>query len=217
MNENLMKLYNSDYTHSAKARLKKNMEIALKAHSMFLNDNREYLTEPTDKTVQGYLRSYAIKHQMYRSCFKPDSPFTAKLIEVNKFKCQALFLLSDNFMLNISRTLGKLKMPAEAGYKIKASQNNGEFYEQLWLDLPECEPEYPLNGKKYAVLTYNVDCNNEYSHMAIMVPNPGLKSFMYYDSILELAHVVEMDFMPEEEEEIVSLKKTIESEARKLS
>lgn len=208
--------YDKDINMRAKRYFRDNIELSLKAHMLFLKDNSDYFNSPKRSSVVGILRNFAIEKQLYYSAFNPDAPYLASFVEVNNFHYNALYLKTENFLINIARTMKPKKLPSASKYRINNAKANKGLSGQMVL--PFCEKDELIGERKYLLLTYNINSENELEHLGLIIPNPDLNAFYNYDNLLELPRSIKNEkTVIEEEKQVVKLKEDIQKQSLSIA
>lgn len=194
-----------------RATIYNNMEIAMKAYNMMLIDNDALFKFEKSTTAKGHLRTLFIEKQFSDSSFNPKASYAVRLKEVNKYHHKALFIETDDFLINIARTMKYPMLPSASAYKMEHAKNNRELNAQYELRLDDMDKidNNIVLPKKYAFLTYGVQ-NEQLSHLGIVVPSHDYSGFVGCFNISKEETLLR-SYVPEElkEEAVVSLKRNV--------
>lgn len=200
--------FHNDISLRMKKEIKDSMEVALEAYTQFLVENRNILSYPKKVAVLGRWRTYMIERQIYNRAFRPDAEYSVRLQDTNNFGDKALFLETDNFKANISRTLSPMKLPSASAYRLEAARNNEGSDMQLSLDLGQHRNR--LMPQQYMIITYGFDkLSGKISHIMYIVPDARMNSILYNEDGMVVPSGVDSYTHEEREESIVRLKKEL--------
>lgn len=202
------KCIKEEFDFAKRATIYNNMEIALKAYNKLLIEYRDLFKFEKSTTAKGHLRTLFIEKQFSDSSFTPKAHYFVNMKEVNKYHHKALFIETEEFILNIARTMKTPMLPSISNYKKEYAKNNGEYDAQYQLNIDENDKRSDniVLPKKYAFLTYGIQ-KEQLSHLGIVMPSYDFKGYIGYMDLTKDAMLLR-NYIPEEtrEESIVSLK-----------
>lgn len=201
-------VFRNDISLRMKKEIKDSMELALEAYTQFVVENRDILSYPKKASVLGRWRTYMIERQIYNRAFRPDAEYSVRLQDTNNFGDKALFLETENFMANISRTLRPMKLPATSAYRLEAARNNEGSDMQFSFDLDRQRND--LLPLQYMIITYGFDkLSGKLSHIMYVVPDAKMKNILFNEDGMDVPSGVDSYTHDEREESIVRLKKEL--------
>jgi hypothetical protein len=209
----------NNFNFAFKATTYKNVNIALKAYEEFMNiNNRFFEIEQSD--LFGRILSYAIDKQFNDSSFTPKSNYSVVRKDVNGYKHKALFIETDDFTLNIGKTMKITQLLPKAKYKFELAKRNAEYNNQYELDMiKNHENELGIEDislpRHYGVITYGY-LNKRLTHLQLIIPDSTYKAAIHTDNLL--INSAQYDsYVPKavEEEDIVKLRQSIRTALEK--
>lgn len=211
----IKKLFDDNFDFAFKATTYNNMKVALQSFEQFKKNNEDFFSFDKRETLFGYLRTYAIEKQFNDSAFNPKANYAVSMKQVNNYKYKALCIETSDFIVNLGRTNGELKLLPASVYKKELAKANNGLNMQLSFDFLG-GVQNVIEAKKYAEITYGYRYG-EMTHLNIVLPSGDYKTIEYSTNLLENISTYE-NYVPKDlvEESIVSLKKSISKEIEKI-
>lgn len=211
----IKKLFDDNFDFAFKATTYNNMKVALQSFEQFKKNNEDFFSFDKRETLFGYLLTYAIEKQFNDSAFNPKANYAVSMKQVNNYKYKALCIETSDFIVNVGRSNGELKLLPVSAYKKELAKANNGLSMQLSFDFLS-DVQNVVEAKKYAEITYGYRYG-EMTHLNIVLPSGDYKTIEYSTSLLENISIYE-NYIPKDlvEESIVSLKKSISKEIEKI-
>lgn len=206
-------ILDSNFNFAFKATTYKNVNIAIKAYEEFMNINNIFFNiEQSD--LFGRILSYTIDKQFNDSSFNPKSNYSVIRKDVNGYKHKALFIETDDFTLNIGKTLKNTQLLPKAKYKNELAKRNDDYNNQYEMDaIKKLKIEMGIEDislpRHYGVITYGY-FNKVLTHLQLIIPDSTYTAAIHTDNLL--INSAQYDsFVPKavEEEDIVKLRQSI--------
>lgn len=202
-------LFHTEFTLLMKREIKQNLQVAIEAYNQFIIENKQLLSYPKRASVLGRWRTYMIERQIYLRAFRPEALYNVRLQETNNFGDKALFVETDSFSCNISRTLSPTLIPSASSYKLKAAEKNSGSDQQLGFDWIK-EEISEICIPQYVLITYVFNnLSGKLSHLTYIVPDEKMKNILFHEDGMAIPEDVPTYTHEEKEESIVRLKQEL--------
>lgn len=212
--DNLIK---DNFTACFKSVINQNLCIATRAFQQHMHSNKEFFSYPGVDGFRGYLLTFAINKQFGYSSLD-NNLFAVTHKKVNKFNYNAMFIDTNDFTLNISRTKEPDQLPYPSKYKKELAIYNGVFDNQLVLPCVEDDVKQILEHKKYATIIYGYNyLSGCISHLSLVIPSYDFKTIEYSENLLKDISVYETyapNLQETIEERIIVLKEDLGKESK---
>ena len=215
------KLLQQDFNEETKASIFNSINIATKAFARFKAENRDFFNfTPKNKTIDGYLLTYAVEKQLSAAFNTPTGNFITTYKPVNNFRYNALILKTENFICNVGRSKKEYHLLPRSKYRKEyALLNSDAVGTQLILEptINSGKPELAVKQERhYVQLTYFYNYEQDkLVHVGLIVPNSSYTSSLYYLNLLLDTDTYIHYISPQtEEEEIVALKSSLLEEMK---
>lgn len=205
INKNVL---DSNFNFAFKATTYKNMQIAIQAFEELININKNFFSFE-QINLFGRILSYAIEKQFNDSSFSPKSNYSVVRKDVNEYKQKATFIETNDFTMNIGKTMKRTQLLSNARYKQELAKRNKDYdnqYELFFSGNDNVEAKLP---KSYGIIAYGYR-NKLLTHLELIIPDSTYSHILYQENLLD--NYVQYDgFIPKEVEEegIVKLRKSI--------
>lgn len=214
MDVNIEKLFEEDFDVALKRSITDNILVATKAYNLFVLDNKDFFDYNNYGSLRGEFLTYCINKQMSAAAFTPRSRYRALDEEVNEYKRGIVHLFTDNFVITVSKTRAKGKLPVKCNYRREYAKVNSGCDGQLRLACVEDKNiDSVISPKYYAIVTYGYNFKiKDCTHIQLLVPDSRYKKVLVYKDLLDeyKKNPVLVDISQQEEKQVAKLNKEME-------